>query len=62
MVIVVGGALGITGLSLTSVELYDEVTETWQYGPELPFGISAGVLVEDSMGAVILVYFPDTFS
>ena len=59
MVIVVGGTLGITGLPLSTVELYDDATDTWQYGPELPFGISGGVLVEDSMGGVILVYkFP----
>jgi len=61
MVIVVGGESGISDTFLTSVELYNEVTETWHYGPELPFGIGHGVLVEDSMGGVILVYDPVTY-
>ena len=55
MVIVVGGTMGLTGVPLATVELYDDVTDTWTYGPELPFGIGFTTLVEDPSGGVVLV-------
>ena len=52
-VIVVGG--GNQGGPLLSVEILDEGASEWRNGPDLPFGIRFGSLVEDSSGGVILV-------
>lgn len=52
-VIVVGGASGGTWLS--TVEVLSEDSRSWKDGPELPFGICCGSLVEDSFGGVILI-------
>ena len=40
---------------LKSTEIYDDVTFRWKSGPELPVGITHGVLVEDQMGGVVLI-------
>jgi len=40
---------------LTSTEILDEGSNEWRNGPDLPFGITKGVLVEDPNGGVILV-------
>ena len=52
--IVVGGEN--TGYSLNNVvEIYDESTDTWQYGPSFPSVISRSALVEDPNGGVLIV-------
>jgi hypothetical protein len=52
-IIVVGGAN--RGGSLKSVEILDEGANVWRNGPDLPFEVSFGSLVEDPTGGVILV-------
>ncbi len=52
-VIVVGGT---AGKYMTSTEIYDVATNSWRFGPELPFGISFAQLVEyPENGGVVLV-------
>ena len=51
-VIVVGGG---NKQPLKSVEILDEGASEWRNGPDLPFGIRFGSLVEDPTGGVILV-------
>ncbi len=40
---------------MQSVEIFDEETNQWRMGPELPFGVGDTTLVEDPAGGVILV-------
>jgi hypothetical protein len=51
--IVAGGSSGAAWLS--SVEILDQPSNVWRAGPQLPFGIYASKMVEDSNGGVILV-------
>ena len=51
-VIVVGG---LDGGEVSTVEVFDEDSIVWRRGPDLPFGICCGELVEDSAGGVVLV-------
>lgn len=52
-VIIVVGGRDATGL--TSTEIFDEETLSWQSGPELPIPIHGAELVEDTAGGVILI-------
>jgi hypothetical protein len=49
--IVVAGGYGY----MSSVEALDEGSNEWRQGPDLPFGMSGGAMVEDPMGGVILI-------
>ena len=46
-VIVVGG---FDGNFTSSVEVLNDQMWTWEFGPELPFGIEEAALVEDQSG------------
>ena len=46
---------GYNGTFKNSVEILDEVSGNWRYGPPLPIPLAAGALVEDAAGGVILV-------
>ena len=49
-------AVGGNGMSiLKSVEILDEGSNEWRFGPELPLGVSTAQLVQDQRGGVILV-------
>ena len=52
-VIIVVGGWDVTGL--TSMEIFNEESLTWESGPELPIPIHAAELVEDPAGGVILI-------
>ena len=38
------------GVGLSSVEILDQGATAWRYGPELPFNIWLGAMVEDPLG------------
>jgi hypothetical protein len=40
---------------LPSVEILDKDSKEWRKGPDLPFGIYEGEMVEDQSGGVVLV-------
>jgi len=40
---------------LSSVKVLDEGSNEWRQGPDLPFGIQGGAMVEDPEGGVILI-------
>ena len=40
---------------MSSVEILDEGSNEWRQGPDLPFGIFGGAMVEDPEGGVILI-------
>ena len=52
-IVVVGGSSGTSYLS--STEILDLKSNTWQTGPELPLGIKESQLVEDLNGGVVLI-------
>ena len=46
---------GYNGARLSTVEILDDVTGNWRYGPALPVPRYYGALVEDPAGGVILI-------
>jgi len=52
--VVVAGGYGSQGV-MSSVEVLDEGSNEWRQGPDLPFGIYVGAMVEDPEGGVILI-------
>ena len=43
------------GQVLSSIEILDEGSNAWRYGPELPFPMAGTGLVEDPSGGVVLM-------
>jgi hypothetical protein len=46
---------GWDGSYMSTVEIFDEETGKWRFGPELPVNLCCGALIEDPVGGVVLV-------
>jgi hypothetical protein len=46
---------GWDGNYMSTVEIYDEETGKWRFGPELPISLCCGALIEDPVGGIVLV-------
>ena len=54
LIIAVGGMDDKSNF-LKSVEILDEKSNSWMFGPNLPYGVTRASIVEDPMGGIVLV-------
>ena len=55
-VIIVGGWDGfVTGNSVSTTEVYNRASNTWTRGPDLPYGVHTGQIIQDPDSGIVYV-------